>query len=68
MDVCAVCGNSCVTLYVVLWVVLCVTRLFNACVCLSVSDSVAVWFVCCVCLFVCACLCVLVCLMCLCVL
>ena len=34
MDVCALCGKSCATLYVVLWVVLCVTRLFNACVCL----------------------------------
>ena len=32
VDVCAVCGNYCVTLYVVLWVVWCVTRLFNACV------------------------------------
>ena len=25
------CGNDCVTLYDVLWVVLSVTRLFNAC-------------------------------------
>ena len=32
VDVCALCGNYCVTLYVELWVVLCVTRLFNACV------------------------------------
>ena len=33
MDVCALCGNDCVALYVVLWVVLRVTRLFNTCVC-----------------------------------
>ena len=53
------------TLYVVLWVVLRVARLFNACV-LYVIDCVAVLYVCCVCLCVCVCLCALVCLMCLC--
>ena len=32
MDVCASSGNDCVALYVLLWVGLRVTRLFNACV------------------------------------
>ena len=63
MDVCALCGYDCVALYVVLWAVLRVTRLFNACV-LSVIDCAVVRYVCCVWLFVCVCLCVLVWLMC----
>ena len=49
------CGNSCATLYVVLWVVLCVTRLFNArmCVCLRLIVLLYGLFVVCVCLYVC---------------
>ena len=42
MDVCALCGIHCATLYVVLCAVLCVTRLLNKCV-LSVMYCVAVW-------------------------